>query len=93
MIQMNSAPFTNILVHNSLKNPINVDALDLEVEEVEVIGPCIRHCPQEAPLCAGIIVKIPPRKSVHLAYPFSLHDELGDPWDYTVVTGQLMLHA
>ena len=89
---MNSTPSissTNILV----QNPINVDALDVEAEEVEVVGLQIRHRPQEAVLCAGIIVKIPPGKSVHSAYPFGLHDELGDPWDYAVVAGQLTLRA
>ena len=89
---MNSAPSissTDILV----QNPIDVDALDVEAEEVEVVGPQIRRRPQEAVRCAGIIVKIPPGKSVHSAYPFGLHDELGDPWDYAVVAGQLTLRA
>jgi len=93
---MNSTPSissTDIPVHDPPKNPINVEALDLEAEKVEVVGPQISHHPQEAVLCAGIIVKIPPGKSAHSAYSFGLHNELGDPWDYTVVMGQLMLHA
>lgn len=30
-------------------------------------------------LCCGIQVSLPPGKSPHTLYPFSIHDELGDP--------------
>lgn len=43
--------------------------------------------------CLGIVVKMPDGKSPHTAYPFGLHDEIGDPWDYSVVNGTLILRA
>ena len=30
---------------------------------------------------------------MHSAYPFGLHDVLGDPWDYAVTRGNLVLYA
>lgn len=43
--------------------------------------------------CPGIPISFPDGQSVHSAYPFGLHDILGDPWDYAVTRGQLVLHA
>ncbi|KAF8058599.1 hypothetical protein FPV67DRAFT_1565461 [Lyophyllum atratum] len=43
--------------------------------------------------CPGIVVSLPPGKSAHSTYPFGLHDELGDPWDYTVNRGVLTLRS
>ena len=79
--------------------PIDVDALQT-IEPVEVVdvepaskssNPKRIEC-ASAP-CTGIIVKMPPGKSAHSAYLFGLHDEFGDPWDYSVAGGQLTLHA
>lgn len=83
-------------------HPIDVDALEItdiatsgfrQVQPVDaqIVAPQELECSPTP--CPGIIVKIPPGKSVHSAYPFGLHDELGDPWDYTVVTGQLTLYV
>lgn len=43
--------------------------------------------------CTGVMVDISPGKSVHSTYPFGLHDELGDPWNYSMVNGTLVLCA
>ena len=86
----------------SINCPINVDALkitDIAASGVRQLQPVDAQIAASQELessptpCPGIIVKIPPGKSVHSAYPFGLHDELGDPWDYTVVAGQLTLYA
>ena len=78
-------------------SPIDVDMLpDLDGDA--------RNCGSNAHLpnagaeahilsCSGIIVHVPPGKSVHSTYPFGLHDELGDPWNYAVVNGTLILRA
>lgn len=43
--------------------------------------------------CCGIHVDFPPGSSTHSSYPFGIHDELGDPWDYSVTKGTLVLRA
>ncbi|KAF9472502.1 hypothetical protein BDN70DRAFT_764695, partial [Pholiota conissans] len=43
--------------------------------------------------CPGIHIQFPEGQSVHTAYPFGLHVLLGDPWDYAVTQGQLVLRA
>jgi hypothetical protein len=43
--------------------------------------------------CCGIRVHLPPGKSPHTSYPFGIHDELGDPWDYAVTNGVLVLRS
>lgn len=43
--------------------------------------------------CPGVRVEIPEGKTPHSAYPFALHDQFGDPWDYTMQQGQLTLYA
>ena len=68
--------------------PIDVDALkDLKSS---VITP--QH-DMITPRCSGIWVDLPPGKSPHTLYPFGIHDELGDPWDYAVTKGVLVLWA
>ncbi|KAF8176492.1 hypothetical protein BJ912DRAFT_857405 [Pholiota molesta] len=80
--------------------------LDLPIQadpdsDIEVIGPpttsaLVPTTSQAAPVklsCPGIHVQLPEGQSVHSAYPFGLHDVLGDPWDYSVTRGRLVLHA
>ena len=43
--------------------------------------------------CHGIRIDLPPGKSPHMSYPFGIHDELGDPWDYAVTGGVLVLRS
>lgn len=43
--------------------------------------------------CPGFHVDLPPGMSPHTAYPFALHEKLGDLWDYSVCSGQLTLRA
>ena len=90
-------------------SPINVDALpdpmdSLAVDALSNTLPMAMDGPRNQkvnrkvlPLgkcpCPGVHVEIPEGKSAHSAYPFGLHDELGDPWDYSVRKGQLSLHA
>ena len=38
--------------------------------------------------CVGVHVKISPGKSIPMLYPFGLHEEYGEPWDYEVIGGQ-----
>lgn len=43
--------------------------------------------------CPGFCIELPADKSPHTAYPFALHESLGDPWDYSVASGALILRA
>lgn len=43
--------------------------------------------------CCGIQIDFPAGSSTHLSYPFSIHDELGDPWDYSVTKGIMVLRG
>ena len=43
--------------------------------------------------CCGIKVDLPPGKNPHTSYPFGIHKELGDPWDYAVTNGVLVLRS
>lgn len=43
--------------------------------------------------CTGIIVKLPKGVSPHTSYPYGLHEEMGDKWDYAVVNGVLTLYS
>ncbi|KAG6917329.1 hypothetical protein DXG01_002900 [Tephrocybe rancida] len=66
--------------------PINVDALlDEPSAKMMLLAPSCT--------CPGLSVTIPQGKSIHTAYLFGLHEELGDPWDYTVEKGQLTVCA
>lgn len=47
----------------------------------------------EVKTCQGIRVDLPSGKSPHMSYPFSIHDELEDPWDYAVTNGILVLRS
>jgi len=100
---MNSAPSVSIIpipitIDDSptpANNPIDVDALQT-IKPIEIVD--VEPAPDPkiestSASCTGIIVNIPPGMSTHSAYPFGLHDELGDPWDYSVVAGQLTLRA
>jgi len=77
--------------------PIDVDALS-ETLPMAMDGPKNQKIDHEVPLlgkhsCPGVYIEIPEGKSTHSAYPFGLHDELGDPWDYLVQRGHLSLHT
>jgi hypothetical protein len=70
-------------------SPIDVDSIPDFPAPCEVVTESSgtpRHC-------EGIAVDLPPTVSPHSAYPFSLHDEMGDPWDYSVTQGILVLRA
>jgi hypothetical protein len=41
--------------------------------------------------CLEIRVDLSFGKSLHMSYPFGIHDKLGDLWDYTVIKGVLVL--
>ena len=43
--------------------------------------------------CSGLHITLPKGKSPHTTYPFALHSFLGNPWNYSMVTGTLILHA
>jgi len=43
--------------------------------------------------CPGIKVDIPLGKSAHSSYPYALHKQYGDPWNYLVTDGQLVLYS
>ena len=43
--------------------------------------------------CPGIKIDIPLGKSAHSSYPFALHEQYSDPWNYSVTDGQLVLHS
>lgn len=44
-------------------------------------------------LCEGLHVELPPGIEAHTAYPFALHQQLGDLWDYSVTGGKMTLKA
>ena len=68
-------------------SPIDVNAIpDLDSESFMPLQ-------EKRSNCQGLIIKLPPGQSPHSAYPFGLHDELGDPWDYAVANGTLVLRA
>ena len=73
-------------------SPIDVDALP-DSTVTNMLG--IRgHKPKpRKPPCSGFTVRMPPGVSAHGTYPFALHDELGDPWNYSVMDGILVLSA
>lgn len=64
-------------------SPIDVDALDNSP-----VPP-----PDKEPRCSGIRVDFPPGSSAHSSYPFGIHDELGDPWNYSVTNGIMVLRG
>ena len=43
--------------------------------------------------CPGVRVEIPKGMIPHSAYPFALHDQFGNSWDYTMQQGQLTLYV
>ena len=43
--------------------------------------------------CTGIVVEMVAGMNLHEAYPFSLHYQLRDPWDYSVKQGILTLQS
>ncbi|KAF8223879.1 hypothetical protein L208DRAFT_1124317, partial [Tricholoma matsutake] len=49
--------------------------------------------PPRSKMCSGIPINFPPGKSAHSSYPYGIHDKLGDSWDYSVISGVMVLHA
>ena len=74
-------------------SPIDVDNISDSPSHIEVSEPTISQAKSIKPSCHGIIVELPLGTSAHSGYPFGLHDELGDPWDYAVTAGVLVLRA
>jgi hypothetical protein len=73
-------------------SPIDVDCLPDYPPQPEVVP--LKPVPKvDTQPCEGIVVNLPPGISPHSAYPFGLHDEMGDPWDYSVKQGMLVLRA
>jgi hypothetical protein len=65
---------------------IDVDA----IEDLPVPRP--QH-PQAKQQCIGIGVDFPPGKIPHTSYTYGIHDELGDPWDYSVTNSIMVIRA
>lgn len=77
-------------VQGAVDLPINVDTLPDVVNFPSPRGQLGKVMPIT---CVGVHVKIPPGKSIHTLYPFGLHEQYGDSWDYEVIGGQLTLRA
>jgi len=71
---------------STVHTPIDVDALD---EQSLALRPNSVNTQQ----CCGIMITFPAGTSPHSSYPYGIHDELWDPWDYTVTGGVMALHA
>ena len=77
-------------------SPIDVDSLPDPLDR----DACVQHHSSGVNLpildvlaCIGVMVDVTPGKSVHSTYPFGLHNEIGDPWTYSITNGTLILHA
>jgi hypothetical protein len=70
-------------------SPIDIDGIPDFPTLCVVVASSSRMSKQ----CEGIAIDLLPTASPHSSYPFSLHDEMGDPWDYSVMQGKLVLHA
>ncbi len=66
--------------------PIDVDALD--DDPVLPMGNV-----KSSAQCCGIKITFPAGASPHSSYPYGIHDQLGDPWDYAVSGSLMVLHA
>ena len=67
-------------------SPIDVDAMDESDDSHDTPFSTLQTC-------CGIEVKFPQGGSAHSSYPYGIHDELGDPWDYAVTRGVMILRA
>ncbi|SJL10364.1 uncharacterized protein ARMOST_13750 [Armillaria ostoyae] len=43
--------------------------------------------------CPGILMSSSAGESMHLAYPFGVHELFDNPWDYSSIAGQLFIHS
>jgi hypothetical protein len=66
--------------------PIDMDALD--DHPVLPMGNV-----KSSAQCCGIKITFPAGASPHLSYPYGIHDQLGDPWDYAVSGSLMVLRA
>jgi hypothetical protein len=64
-------------------SPIDINALDDKLDDLQILLLQLNQKPQ----CHGIQVDFSPGNSAHLSYSFGIHDEFGDPWDYSVTKG------
>jgi len=62
-------------------SPIDVDALD------SLPSPLPHPSCTNIQQCCGFKVHFPPGESPHSSYPYGVHNELGNPWDYSVTRG------
>ena len=67
--------------------------IDVDALPEEILSPVNLHDPVNDRICPGIKIDIPAGKSAHSSYPFGLHDEFGDPWNYSVTEGRLALYS
>ena len=79
-------------VQTRTPSPIDVDRLPDFPRQPEAVLQ-IPVSKDDTHPCEGIPVNLPPGISSHTAYPFGLHDKMGDPWDYSVKQGSLVLRA
>jgi hypothetical protein len=68
-------------------SPIDVDDIN------DPLCPAPQQSNTKSQTCCGIPVKFPLGRSAHSSYPYGIHDELGDPWDYSVTSGVMILRA
>ena len=68
-------------------SPIDVDAMD------DPLCPTSQQGNTKSKTCYGISVEFPLGRTTHSLYPYGIHDELGDPWDYSVRSGVMTLRA
>ncbi len=66
--------------------PIDVDALD--DDPVLPMGNV-----KSSAQCCGIKITFPAGSSPHSSYPYGIHDQLGDPWNYAVSGSLMVLRA
>jgi hypothetical protein len=82
---------------NSTLELIDIDSLPDNTtpapnSKKSAVDSCRKVKPQIQP-CSGIIITLPPGKSMHTLYPFALHKSLGDLWDYSVSAGKFVLRS
>jgi len=81
-------------------SPIDVDTLPMvtgtppiDVDALEDDSALPKKNGKSSAQCCGIKLTFPTRASPHSSYPYGIHDQLGDPWDYTVSGSIMVLHA
>jgi hypothetical protein len=98
IIESASVSVNDDLDTNGSLNPrslslIDVDALDNTLFTRAVPIRRVRSASPTPYPCIGVRLDLPEGTSVHKTYPFGMHEVYGDPWDYTVKSGMMTLHA